>query len=94
MLGATNRSVRTACNHRHNPDYFSGFLGGSSAGQDPVEPSVDLTPNAGMVIHNRGSAQDLRGILLAEVALRALAPIQGAMDAQIVAKPQVTEEVI
>jgi hypothetical protein len=47
-----------------------------------------------MVIYNRGSAQDLRGILVAEVALRALAPIQGAMAAQIVAKPQVTEEVI
>lgn len=94
MLGATNRSVWTACNHRHNPDYFSGFSGGSSAGQDPGEPSVDPTPDAGMVIYNRGSAQDLRGILVAEVALRALAPIQGAMAAQIVAKPQVTEEVI
>jgi hypothetical protein len=47
-----------------------------------------------MLIYRTGWTQDLRGFLVAEVALWASASIQGAMAAQIVAKPQVTEEVI
>jgi hypothetical protein len=69
-------------------------LGGRGAGQNRPEPSIDLTPDTSMVIDNAGSAQDLRRILVAEVALWAPASIQGAMAAQKVAKPQVTEEVI
>jgi len=94
VLGATNRSARTARIHRRNPDHFGGVLGRRDAGQNRPESSIDPTPDAGMVMCRGGSAQDLRRILVAEVALWPSASIQGAMAAQIVAKPQVTEEVI
>jgi hypothetical protein len=47
-----------------------------------------------MLIYKSGPTQDLRGFSLDEVALWPPSSIQGAMAAQIVAKPQVTEEVI